>query len=262
MMQDPMEALAGIRDRLSSQEQERKRREQEEAERQAREAEARKASKPEGTGTGSASGEGDLSSELRRILEELEDEEREDPFAAMMPDVRPMIQDTVRIRKDEELSEEQIRIRRRAAENEPYREKLALSMEKIHYLDPAEITGYRKEGVLNGVFMKVKHGEYRIMDYIDLHHRTLDQARTAVDEFLSKSFDRGYRFVIIIHGKGDRTTPKAQLKSFVFHWLKQAEPVLAFHHAMPYHGGAGATYVLIRKNRNVSPEDLENALRQ
>lgn len=195
--------------------------------------------------------------ELRSVIAQLkQEEENSSSFTDMIDNVTPMEHDTVLL-KEEGLTREQSEARRRAAEKEPYREKLALSLEKIVYLDPAVVIGYKKPGIQHGVFMKVKNGEYSIRDYIDLHNRTLDQARLDVDQFISRSFERGYRFVIIIHGKGEFTKPKALLKSFVFHWLKQAEPVLAFHHAMPYHGGPGAVYVLLKKNEQMKLDTRE-----
>lgn len=195
--------------------------------------------------------------ELRNVIAKLkQEEENSSSFTEMIDNVTPMEHDTVLL-KEEGLTREQSEARRRAAEKEPYKEKLALSLEKIVYLDPSAVTGYKKPGIQHGVFMKVKNGEYSIRDYIDLHNRTLDQARLDVDQFISRSFERGYRFVIIIHGKGEFTKPRALLKSFVFHWLKQAEPVLAFHHAVPYHGGPGAIYVLLKKNEQMKLDTRE-----
>ncbi len=187
--------------------------------------------------------------ELQAVLNRIREEEAEKnaSFTSMIDNVTPLEHDSILL-KTPGITKEQAQARRRSAEKEIYREKLALSLEKVVYLEPASVTGFKKPGVQHGVFLKVKNGEYSIRDYIDLHNKTLDQARLAVDQFLSGSYERGYRFVIIIHGKGEFTKPQALLKSFVFHWLKQAEPVLAFHHAMPYHGGPGAVYVLLKKN--------------
>ena len=40
----------------------------------------------------------------------------------------------------------------------------------------------------------------------------------------------------------------AQLKGCVNHWLRELDPVQAFHSAQPHHGGTGAVYVLLRKS--------------
>ena len=236
-MQDPIEVLAMIRQKL-----------------------AQPAPEPPRTRTGKESADREqaaLEFELKNLLMAISREEEQESFSSMMgSDVKPMVQDAVRL-KGQTLTEEQSRARRRWAENEPYREKLALSLEKVHYLKPADVTGFKKEGVQHGVYLKVKNGEYRIRDYLDLHNKNLDQAREAVDRFLVDSYEKGMRFVIIIHGKGEFTKPQAMLKSFVFQWLKDAEPVLACHHAMAYHGGPGAIYVLLKKCDRLRDETRE-----
>ena len=62
---------------------------------------------------------------------------------------------------------------------------------------------------------------------------------------------------IYVHGKGEFTSPKAFLKSHVFSWMKQSELVLAAHSAMPYHGGAGALYVLLKKNDEMKSDNRQ-----
>ena len=64
------------------------------------------------------------------------------------------------------------------------------------------------------------------------------------------------------HGKGEGRERPAILKSCVNHWLRQFEQVLAFHTAQKYHGGLGATYVLIKKGsvaRQNTSEKLDRA---
>ncbi len=235
---DPIEALIAIKENLRKQQQ----------------AKAQKAQTSPQTKLSQDKQQSAMEFELQHLIKLMqEEEENQADFSSMIDNVQVMKQDTVHL-QSKGISAEQAKARQRAAQHEKYQEKYSFSMEKIHYLNPSDVTGYKKEGIQRGVYLKVKNGEYTIRDYLDLHNKTLDQARVAVDEFIAKSHEKGYRFVIIIHGKGEFTKPKAFLKSFVFHWLKQAAPVLAFHHAMPYHGGPGATYVLIKKNEQEKPE--------
>jgi DNA-nicking Smr family endonuclease len=37
-------------------------------------------------------------------------------------------------------------------------------------------------------------------------------------------------------------------KSYVNHWLRELDEVIAYHTAQPMHGGFGATYVLLKKH--------------
>jgi DNA-nicking Smr family endonuclease len=76
-----------------------------------------------------------------------------------------------------------------------------------------------------------------------------------VYEFVRDCVRYDVRTVIISHGKGERSEPKALLKSHVNRWLRHLDEVMAFYTALPRHGGYGAVYVMLRK----SPEKkLEN----
>src|SRR5207247_2026834 len=82
-------------------------------------------------------------------------------------------------------------------------------------------------------------------------------ARVDVDRFLADSVALGHRCVLIVHGRGHNSkdqTPvlKERLKS----WLargRTARIVLGFTTARPCDGGAGALYVLLRRDRRRRP---------
>jgi DNA-nicking Smr family endonuclease len=63
---------------------------------------------------------------------------------------------------------------------------------------------------------------------------------------------------MITHGKGIHSPVPARLKSYVFHWLEEFDLVLAYHTARPEHGGAGATYVMVRKSSEARRENREH----
>ena len=79
----------------------------------------------------------------------------------------------------------------------------------------------------------------------------------AVDRFLDASVRAGPRCLLIVHGRGlnskDRTPVlKERLKT----WLSRGRAshlVLAFATARPHDGGAGALYVLLRRDRRRRP---------
>ena len=81
-----------------------------------------------------------------------------------------------------------------------------------------------------------------------------------VDRFLTDSVRAGLRCVLIVHGRGlnskDQTPVlKERLKS----WLARGRParvVLAFTTARPCDGGAGALYVLLRRDRTRRPIEV------
>ena len=147
--------------------------------------------------------------------------------------------------------------RRKSAITETVQEIHEFSNQFVKYLDPSDLVGFKRDGIQYGVYAKVKHGEYQIRARLDLHKHTLEQARAHTQNFLNYCFDKGFRVVIIVHGKGEFTSPKAFLKSHVFSWMKQSELVLAAHSAMPYHGGAGALYVLLKKNDEMKSDNRQ-----
>lgn len=119
--------------------------------------------------------------------------------------------------------------------------------------DPTEIeTGeelsYARPGLQLTVWRKLRRGQYAIEAELDLHGRTVPEARELVHRFLRDSQARGKRCVRIIHGKGKSAEGKLPvLKGKVNGWLRQKDEVLAFCSARPQHGGTGAVYVLLRR---------------
>jgi DNA-nicking Smr family endonuclease len=119
--------------------------------------------------------------------------------------------------------------------------------------DPAEIeTGeelsYARPGLQLSVWRKLRRGQYAIEAELDLHGRTVPEARELVHRFLRDCQARGKRCVRIIHGKGKGAEGKLPvLKGKVNAWLRQKDEVLAFSSARPQHGGTGAAYVLLRR---------------
>ena len=79
---------------------------------------------------------------------------------------------------------------------------------------------------------------------------TVEQARSAVLNFLLYSRGHHHTCVRIIHGKGRFSPSGAKLKNYVNCWLMQISWVLAFSSAHQRDGGTGAVYVLLRRNRS------------
>jgi DNA-nicking Smr family endonuclease len=114
---------------------------------------------------------------------------------------------------------------------------------------PHEIMGFKRDGVQEGVYKKLRLGGYPCQGVLDLHRKTLVEAADSVFHFLKSHYGAGHRMVRIIHGRGIRSQPEpALLKRYCAHWLSEVESVLAYHSAQPKDGGAGALYVLLRKN--------------
>lgn len=100
---------------------------------------------------------------------------------------------------------------------------------------------------------RLRKGEFVAQSHLDLHGMVRAAARIAVDQFLAHAFRRGHRCVLIIHGRGLNSVDQTPvLKKHLASWLSHgahARLVLAFTSARPCDGGAGAMYVLLRRQR-------------
>jgi DNA-nicking Smr family endonuclease len=95
----------------------------------------------------------------------------------------------------------------------------------------------------------LKKGDFTLDARLDLHGLNLETARERLAAFIENSVTKGYRLVLVIHGKGGQHGNVAILKSHVAHWLKQFPQILGFQSAQARHGGTGATYLLLKKQR-------------
>jgi DNA-nicking Smr family endonuclease len=126
------------------------------------------------------------------------------------------------------------------------------------------------EGAIVGldprVLRRLRRGDYAWQAHLDLHGMTSDEARAAVDRFLVAAANAGHRCVLIVHGRGRNSKDQLPvLKERLKSWLargRAARLVLAFTSARPCDGGAGALYVLLRRDRKRRPiRVLEGAKR-
>ena len=136
-----------------------------------------------------------------------------------------------------------------------------LSTEYVEMVDPHDVLEYKANGVQEGVYRKLRLGKYSSEAVLDLHRKTLQQARLEVFEFVRDSYRFGLRTVMILHGKGERSNPPALLKSYVNKWLPSMPEVMAFHSAQKKDGGAGAMYILLKKNETHKQQNREHYMR-
>jgi DNA-nicking Smr family endonuclease len=102
------------------------------------------------------------------------------------------------------------------------------------------------------VMAALKAGALPVQDYCDLHGLGVDTAQARLREFLAQCSARGYRTVLVVHGRG-RNSPQnlPVLKRHLERWLplkRFRRQVLAFASAQPYDGGTGALYLLLRRH--------------
>jgi len=92
---------------------------------------------------------------------------------------------------------------------------------------------------------------------VDLHGKTQSEAHAALSSFLRRAQKDGAKFVLVITGKGGSTREdlgeRGVLKRQVPQWLGLPEfrrYVVGFEDAHHRHGGAGALYLRIRRQRS------------
>lgn len=95
---------------------------------------------------------------------------------------------------------------------------------------------------------KLRRGKMAIQGRLDLHGLTRDEAHARLQEFLTSSYRKGRRCLLVITGKG-----AGILRGEAQRWLAEAPLsgiVLRFYPAQREHGGDGAFYVLLRRDRD------------
>ncbi len=108
-------------------------------------------------------------------------------------------------------------------------------------------------------FGKMKRGKLVPEGRIDLHGMTLDKAHSVLNGFIMRSHAQGKRLVLVITGKGKHRDEGGPipvrfgvLKHNVPQWLSMpplSAVVLQVSEAHLSHGGSGAYYVYLRRNR-------------
>lgn len=93
---------------------------------------------------------------------------------------------------------------------------------------------------------------------IDLHGHTLQSAYAVLDTGLDRAIARGDRVLLLITGKppraeSERPHARGRIRDAVGDWLaasRHAAAIAAVRGAHPRHGGAGALYIVLRRDRN------------
>lgn len=183
----------------------------------------------------------------------------EDLFSAAMTDVTPLKNNNDKVSGQTTATDKaNAAARRKAAQASELEDPNQLTSEQVELLHPDDILSYKKDGVQQGVFKNLRLGKYDIHTVLNLHGKSVAEARTAVYDFVHESQKTNLRSLLIQHGKGLKSQPhQAIIKSYINKWLQQLDMVLAFHSALPQHGGAGAVYVLLKKSDEARLENKE-----
>jgi len=186
----------------------------------------------------------------------------DDLFTEAMSDVVPLQREprvTIK-RAPNDARDSSAARRRKAAAQHGEVDRNPLQEQAAEPLDAWYVLAFKRPGVQNGVFRKLKQGRYETHSRLDLHRMTTARARREIFEFIEESQRFGLRSVLVIHGKGEggeEATRGSILKGCVNLWLRELDAVQAFHSAQPQHGGTGAVYVLLRKSEAKKAENRE-----
>jgi len=115
---------------------------------------------------------------------------------------------------------------------------------------PTALTHGKAPGLDRRSETKMRRGQVDIEARIDLHGMTQDEAHRALSGFLRDGFSAGRRTVLAITGKG--AAGEGVLRNAVPKWLNETanrEMIRGFSHAAPRHGGAGALYILLKRQK-------------
>ncbi len=167
-------------------------------------------------------------------------------FFKEMSDVKPINQDKV-VAKQTAINQLNVIYRQKMAQSFAKKDRNFLTDGEVAPVEPEEILSFKLDGIQPGVFKKLRQGKYTVDFHLDLHRKTVAEARQEVYQLLRSANRNQLRTLLINHGKGIRSNPPARLKSYVYHWLQQVDTVVAFHSSPPQLGGTGAVLVLLKK---------------
>ena len=115
---------------------------------------------------------------------------------------------------------------------------------------PATLEPGAANGVDRRTMSRLRKGQIRPEARIDLHGKTLEEARRAVSRFVAASQSDRRRCVLIITGKGARG--EGPIRRDLPRWLNAPDVrprVTCFAQALQADGGEGAFYVLLKRRR-------------
>ncbi|MEE2891655.1 MAG: DNA endonuclease SmrA [Pseudomonadota bacterium] len=186
----------------------------------------------------------------------------EDLFAAEMEGVVPLAREPEAAPAPRERTPTETQLARQRAATHEDGDPNPLTLGEVRPVAPFDEIAWKNHGVQEGVWRKLRLGKYPADAVLDLHRKTVREARDEVWRFVEEGVAHGLRCVVILHGRGERSETPGRLKSYVAEWLEALDGVLAFHTAKRQHGGYGAVYVLLRKNDEKRNDNRERFARR
>jgi len=166
-------------------------------------------------------------------------------FHEMMGGVRPLAQDKI----DPDAAPKP-KLTRRPTETETEEHSTLGELQNVTPVSSDEVLSFVSGGIQQKLMTKLKKGLYPFEGKIDLHGATVNQAGKELDDAIKDAHTHGLRCILVVHGRGKGSFDnKPALKTHVNQWLRELPQVLAFHSAQSRHGGTGALYVLLKRQK-------------
>ena len=183
--------------------------------------------------------------EQESVKEQRQQHEDENAFRNAMDGVKPL--------EFSDAVHEPIKPKAKPIQKDDFADELEthdpLSDEReVTEIDGGEVLSFCRDDIQKNVFKKLRSGNYRISDELDLHGLNVKQAKEVLVYYLQEAVQFESCCIRIIHGKGlSSGKQKSVLKTYINHWLSEHDRVLAFHSAKVRDGGTGAVYVLLKR---------------
>ncbi len=114
-----------------------------------------------------------------------------------------------------------------------------------------EYVEWTRNGNNKGLTSRLHKGAFAVQAYCELHGMDAVEALESCEDFLAQALLENKRCVAFVHGRGLSSPGEPVLKGVVLKWLNNGPYrrfVLSFCSAPIWDGGAGVTYVLLRRH--------------
>ena len=118
-------------------------------------------------------------------------------------------------------------------------------------IEKRKLTAIPKQETPKQLKKAQSNGSFKAETTIDLHGYSLQQAHDHLQNFLGFCYRTGKRKVMVITGHGD---DPASIKREFCIWMEEScikQYITSYKEAHQRQGGAGAYYVIIKRNQNV-----------
>jgi DNA-nicking Smr family endonuclease len=114
-------------------------------------------------------------------------------------------------------------------------------------LEAADRMLYLANGYPPKILRKLRRGQFKVQDEIDLHHLPQSAAKVVLSEFLLQAKRRQLSCLRLVHGKGLRSGERGPvIKNMLDQDLRRRSDVIAFTSAPLAQGGTGALLLLLK----------------